>query len=58
MSVNKYPKQGSLGKYFRFDVIDSVHNAIKHGNFDMKKYQFFLEPMRRKSNGHRGNIYR
>ena len=55
----KYPQPYSLRKYFSYEVIDRIHNQIKHeGKIDMKKYQVYLKSTRRKSNGHKTSIYR
>jgi len=53
----KYPKAPSLEKYFSSLVTDRVHNGIKHGG-DLKKYQAYLKPIRRKCNGHKTNLYK
>ncbi len=55
----KYPKQGSLTRYFDETVVDEIHNALKRGQeIDMKKYQVFLKPLRKKSNKHKTGIYK
>ena len=42
----KYPKQGTLSKYYDDIVIDKVHNMLKHGNIDtLGKYQVYLHPI-------------
>lgn len=55
----RYPKQGSLRKYYDDIVVDKVHNAMKHGDYkSLKKYEVYLKPMGRASNGHKTRLYR
>jgi len=53
----KYKQPHNLREY---DVIirDRVHNALKHDNNDLKKYQVYLKPMRKRNNSHKTKPYR
>jgi len=54
--MRKYKQPYSLRKYFDDEVIDRVHNALKH-NMCIKKYQIYLKPLRKKRNGHKTKVY-
>lgn len=55
----KYPQPHSLRKYFDDYVVDRVHNALKHSErVNLKKYQAFMRPLRKKNNSHKTTIYR
>ena len=55
----KYPQPHNLRKYFDDWVVDMVHNTLKHGEkIDLKKYQVFLRPIRKRSNKHKTSVYR
>ena len=52
----KYPQPHSLRRYFDSEAdIDRIHNTIKH-NGNIRKYQIYLKPLRRKSNKHKTRI--
>ncbi len=55
----KYKQPHNLREYDEF-VRDRVHNALKHNNgeSDLKKYQVYLKPARKKNNGHKSKQYR
>lgn len=47
--MERYPKQGTVLKWYDEMVADRVHNAMKHGG-DLKKYQLYIrsEDIRRR----------
>ena len=54
-----YPQPHNLRKYFDDWVVDRIHNTLKHGEkVDLKKYQVFLRPIRKRSNKHKTSVYR
>jgi hypothetical protein len=60
-SSPKYPQPHSLQPYYVSSApLDKIHNGLKHGAGEqaMKRYQIYLKPIRKGSNGHDTNPFR